>query len=317
MRSDGDVDGDGFLEYARQSQSGLVQQGWKDSHDSIFHADGTLAEAPIALCEVQAYAFAAWTGAARLATMRGDRAGAGEYERRAARLQEQFDAAFWCDDLGTFAVALDRDKRPCRVRTSNPGHCLYAGIVRPGRARQLAATLMADVSFSGWGVRTVAAGEARYNPMSYHNGSIWPHDNALTAAGLARYGVTDAATRIFEAMFDLSQAVDLNRLPELICGFHRRGDEHPTLYPVACAPQTWAAGAVYLLLEACLGLRVDALQRRVSFSRAILPAAIDWVGIGNLAIGEARVDLRLERHPHDVSATVLQREGDVEIVSIK
>jgi glycogen debranching enzyme len=176
---------------------------------------------------------------------------------------------------------------------------------------------MSEASFGGWGVRTVAAGEARYNPMSYHNGSIWPHDNALTAAGLARYGFTDAATRILNAMFDLSQVVDLHRLPELICGFHRRGDEHPTLYPVACAPQAWAAGAVYLLLEACLGLRVDAVQGRISFSRAMLPDSIDWLHMSNLAVGDATLDLRLERHPHDVGVTVLRREGDLEIVAIK
>jgi glycogen debranching enzyme len=317
MRSDGDADGDGFIEYSRRSETGLVHQGWKDSHDSIFHADGALAEPPIALCEVQGYAYCAWMGAARLAAARGDRANAAEWRSRADRLKEQFDAAFWNAELGTYAVALDGLKRPCLVRTSNPGHCLYSGIVKPERARQVAGTLMSEASFGGWGVRTLAAGEARYNPMSYHNGSIWPHDNALAAAGLSRYGFADAATRVMAAMFDLSQVVDLHRLPELICGFHRRGDEHPTLYPVACAPQTWAAGAVYLLLEACLGLRVDALNRRVSFSRSTLPESIDWLRISNLAIGNASVDIRLDRHPLDVSVTVLRREGDLEVVSIK
>ena len=317
MQSDGDPDGDGFIEYARHRESGLVHQGWKDSQDSVFHADGTLAEPPIAICEVQGYAYAAWMSAARLAAMRGDLTEANQWQDRAERLKEQFDTAFWCEDLDTYALALDGRKRPCRVRTSNPGHCLYTGIVRPERARGLMGTLMSEASFGGWGVRTVAAGEARYNPMSYHNGSIWPHDNALTAAGLARYGFTDAATRILNAMFDLSQVVDLHRLPELICGFHRRGDEHPTLYPVACAPQAWAAGAVYLLLEACLGLRVDAVQGRISFSRAMLPDSIDWLHMSNLAVGDATLDLRLERHPHDVGVTVLRREGDLEIVAIK
>jgi glycogen debranching enzyme len=317
MRGDGDPDGDGFIEYSRHSEQGLVHQGWKDSRDSIFHADGVLAEPPIALCEVQGYAYSAWIGAARLAMVRGDSAPAAEWRGRAERLGERFDEAFWCDDLGTYALALDGRKRPCRVRTSNPGHCLYTGIAKPERARRLEATLMSDASFAGWGIRTVSAGEPRYNPMSYHNGSIWPHDNALAAAGLARYGMTTSAARIMEAMFDLSQVVDLYRLPELICGFHRRGDEHPTLYPVACAPQAWAAGAVYMLLEACAGLRVDALQRRISFSRSRLPDAIDWLRISNLAVGDATIDLRLERHPYDVSTTVLRREGDIEIVSIK
>jgi glycogen debranching enzyme len=203
------------------------------------------------------------------------------------------------------------------VRTSNPGHCLFTGIASQDRAGRVADTLMSNPSFAGWGVRTVAAGAARYNPMSYHNGSIWPHDNALVAAGLARYGFTGAASRIMVAMFDLSEAVDLHRLPELICGFHRRGGESPTLYPVACAPQAWAAGAVYLLLQACLGLRIDAAERRVSFSRAVLPDAIDWLRIMNLSVAEASVDLLLTRHTYDVGVTVLRRDGDVEIVAVK
>jgi glycogen debranching enzyme len=313
----GDADGDGFIEYARRSESGLVQQGWKDSYDSVFHADGTLAPAPIALCEVQGYAYGAWTGAAALAEARGDTRAAVAWGERAATLRTRFDDAFWCEDLGTYALALDAAKRPCRIRTSNPGHCLFTGLARPDRARRVAETLLAETSFSGWGVRTVAAGTARYNPMSYHNGSVWPHDNALVAAGLARYGLTTASTRIMDAMFDLSQAVDLHRLPELICGFHRRFADFPTLYPVACTPQAWAAGAVYLLLEACLGLRLEAAQRQLTFSKATLPESIDWLRIENLALGDASVDLLLTRHPHDVGVTVLRREGGLEIVALK
>jgi glycogen debranching enzyme len=317
MRTSGDPDGDGFIEYARRSRSGLVQQGWKDSFDSVFHADGTLAEPPISLCEVQGYAYAAWLGAAQLARLRGDDAAAAEWTARAGTLQARFEDAFWCEDLGTYAIALDGHDRPCKVRASNVGHCLFTGIVRADRARRVRATLMDEASFAGWGVRTVAAGEARYNPMSYHNGSIWPHDNALAAAGLARYGYGEAATRILSAMFDLSQVVDLHRLPELICGFHRRRGEAPTLYPVACAPQAWASAAVFLLIEASLGMRIDGLERRVSFTRGTLPDSIDWLQLSNLAIGGARVDLRLERHPHDLGVTVLRRTGDVEIVAVK
>ena len=317
MRTSGDPDGDGFIEYSRRSHTGLVQQGWKDSFDSVFHADGSLAEAPIAICEVQGYAYAAWSGAARLATVRGDRVQADEWQRRAELLQTRFEDAFWCDDLGTYALALDGHKRPCRVRTSNAGHCLFTGVTGRDRAHRVCATLMEDASFAGWGVRTVAAGEARYNPMSYHNGSIWPHDNAIVAAGLARYGCGEAATRILGAMFDLSRVVDLHRLPELICGFHRRETEHPTLYPVACAPQAWASAAVFLLLQACLGLHIDASARRVSFSRGTLPESVDWLQLSNLAVGDARVDLRLERHPHDLGVTVLRREGEVDIVAVK
>jgi glycogen debranching enzyme len=315
--SAGDPDKDGFVEYARRSGSGLIQQGWKDSFDSVFHADGSLAEPPIALCEIQGYAYGAWDGAARLAAARGDKKTAEGWRARAAKLRTQFDRAFWCADLGTYALALDAEKRPCRVRTSNPGHCLFTGIASADRAAAVAATLMSDASFAGWGVRTVTAGAARYNPMSYHNGSIWPHDNALVAAGLARYGFTAAAGRIMSAMFDLSEAVDLHRLPELICGFHRRSGESPTLYPVACAPQAWAAGAVYLLLQACLGLRIEAVERRVSFSRAVLPDSIDWLRIVNLSVAGANVDLLLTRHTHDVGVTVLRRDGDVEIVTVQ
>ncbi len=317
LRTAGDIDGDGFIEYERRSVSGLVQQGWKDSQDSVFHADGRLAEPPIALCEVQGYAFAAWQGAARLAALRGDARAAAEWHARAEALRSRFEESFWCDDLGTYAIALDREKQPCRVPSSNPGHCLFAGIASADGARRVADTLMSDESFSGWGIRTVASDQARYNPMSYHNGSVWPHDNTLIAAGLSRYGFTGAAAKIFDALYGLSQVVDLHRLPELICGFHRRGGEHPTLYPVACAPQAWAAGAVYLLLQASLGLRIDAAAQRVSFARAVLPASIGSLEIANLSVGDATVDLHLERNPHDVGVTVLRRTGDVEIVAVK
>ncbi len=316
MDTYGDVDGDGFIEYTRRSGSGLVNQGWKDSYDSVFHDDGALALPPIALCEVQGYAYGAWVGAAALATARRDEALADAWTGRAADLRDRFDRTFWCEDLGTYALALDADKRPCRVATSNPGHCLFTGIVPPDRAGAVASTLLSAASFSGWGVRTVAAGPRRYNPMSYHNGSVWPHDNALIAAGLSRYGFTAEAASIMEGMFNLSQRVDLHRLPELICGFHRRGD-YPTLYPVACAPQSWAAGAITLLLEACLGLRVDALGRRVSFSKATLPAFLEWMRIENLTVAGVTLDLLLTRHTYDVGVTVLRRTGDVSIATVK
>jgi glycogen debranching enzyme len=317
IATSGDLDGDGFVEYACRSESGLVQQGWKDSHDSVSHANGDLADPPIALCEIQSYAYAAWKGAAHLAEVRGDRVSAADWNARAERLRVAFEKSFWCEALGTYALALDGDKRPCRVRTSNAGHCLFGGIVAPERAQRLAETLLSDASFAGWGVRTLAAGEARYNPMSYHNGSIWPHDNAIVAAGLARYGFNQAASRVMSAMLDLSAAVDLHRLPELICGFPRREAEFPTLYPVACAPQAWAAGAVYMLLAACLGLSVDAPAGRVSLSRAVLPESIDSLRLMNLSVGDATLDLLLTRHQYDVGITVLRRVGDVELVAVK
>lgn len=317
MEQYGDRDGDLFIEYARQGGSGLLQQGWKDSNDSVFHEDGELAEPPIALCEVQGYAYGAWSGAAALAEARGDPVRARQWRDRAARLRERFEEAFWSEALGTYVIALDGRKRPCLVRTSNPGHCLFSGIATPAHARRVAETLMADTMFAGWGVRTVAAGEARYNPMSYHNGSVWPHDNALVAAGFARYGLAHSAARVLDAMLDLSVSVDDHRLPELICGFHRRGGEHPTLYPVACAPQSWAAAAVYLLLASCLGLRLDAVERRLSLHRSVLPQSLEWVRLTNLVVADARLDLLLTRHEHDVGITVLRREGEVDVVTVK
>ena len=313
----GDRDRDGFVEYFRLSRDGLAQQGWKDSHDSVFHADGALAEGPIALCEVQGYVFAAKLAAARLATALGRAGRAAELTRQAEQLRDRFERAFWCDDLGTYALALDGTKRPCRVRTSNPGHCMYTGIAAPDRAARLAGTLLDDRSFSGWGVRTVAAGEARYNPMSYHDGSVWPHDNSLIGAGLARYRIKDAVLKILAGMFDASQFVDLHRMPELFCGFHRRPGEGPTRYPVACSPQAWAAGAVLLLLQACLGLEIDGGAGRASFHHPVLPDFLQEVWIDGLRAGDGSVDLVLTRRGDDVGLNVLGRTGRVEVVVVK
>ncbi len=313
----GDVDRDGFIEYRRQSPQGLVHQGWKDSSDAISHADGTLARGPIALCEVQGYAYAARRAGAELAFALGQGRRASTLLKQANDLRDQFERHFWCDDLGTFALALDGDKRPCRVRSSNPGHCLLTGIVRPELAPRLAATLLAPESFSGWGVRTLAAGEARYNPMSYHNGSVWPHDNALIAMGLARYGLKDEVIQVMDGLFQASLFMDLHRLPELFCGFGRRPGEGPTLYPVACAPQAWSAAAVFALLQACLGLSVRAAEPQICFTYPMLPPFLKEVRITNLRVGTAVVDLDLVRHGHDVGINVPRREGAVEIRMIK
>ena len=313
----GDADGDGFVEYARRSPSGLVQQGWKDSHDSVFHADGSPAVGPIALCEVQGYVYAAKHAAARLARALGKVERAGELTRQARSMQEKFDRAFWCDDIGTYAMALDGQKRPCRVRTSNAGHCLFTGLARHERANHVAKMLLSDDMFSGWGVRTVSAREERFNPMSYHNGSVWPHDNALIAAGLRRYGHTESAIRVLTGLFDTSLFVDLHRLPELFCGFERRSGEGPTLYPVACAPQAWASASVFMLLQAILGLSIDAQQKRLQLTSPALPPSLEEVRIKHLRIGDARLDLTLRRHTHDVSVTIDRRVGDLGVSVLK
>ncbi len=318
MREYGDIDGDGFLEYKRRTPNGLVQQGWKDSQDSVFHDDGRLAEAPIALCEVQGYAFAALNGAAVLARALGDEDRAGTLAASAASLRTAFETAFWLEDLGTYALALDGAKRPCRVRTSNPGHCLLTRIADPDRARRVAASLMTADMFSGWGIRTVGTKEARYNPMSYHNGSVWPHDNALAAAGFAHYGLTDSVTAVAAGLFDARLYIELLRLPELFCGFRRRTGEGPTLYPVACAPQAWAAAAIFLILQSCLGLSIDAIERRVTVSHGRLPDFLDHVRIRDMALGpDASVDLLFDRHIHDVGVTVLGRTGNVSVIVTK
>ena len=233
----------------------------------------------------------------------------------AKSLRAAFEQAFWLEDLGTYALALDGAKRPCRVRSSNPGHCLYTGIVDNSRAPLVAQSLIGQHLFSGWGIRTVGRREARYNPMSYHNGSLWPHDNALAAAGLARYGLADGVTAIAEGLFEASLHVDLQRLPELLCGFRRRPGEGPTLYPVACAPQAWAAAAVFLVLQSCLGLSIDAVEGRVNVSHARLPAFLEQVTVSGLTVGNGRsVDLLFDRHGRDVGVTVLDRAGEVGVI---
>lgn len=313
----GDSDGDGFVEYLSHSRRGLVHQGWKDSQDSVFHADGTLAEAPIAICEVQGYTYAAKQSAAALATALGLTARARELAEQAEILRCRFEETFWDEELSTYVLALDGSKRPCRVRTSNPGHCLFTGIVGPERARRLAATLTSEASFSGWGVRTVADRETRYNPMSYHNGSVWPHDNALIAAGFARYGLKDEAAKILAGLFDASLFFDLHRLPELFCGFPRRPGEGPTLYPVSCSPQAWASGSALLLLQACLGIEIKASEKKLVFSHPILPEFLEEVRIKGLRVGDASVDLLLMRHYSDVEIDVLARTGQVDVVTVK
>ena len=317
MDTYGDIDRDGFVEYVRKSPTGLDNQGWKDSHDSISHADGSLAEGPIALCEVQGYVYDAKVQASKLAEALGYVDRASQLRRQARSLKERFEQAFWCEASSTYALALDGHKRPCEVKTSNAGHCLYTGIASDEHARRVAETLMSDELFSGWGVRTLADSERRYNPMSYHNGSIWPHDNAMIAVGLARYGLKSGVEKIMTGMFEVSLVLDFHRLPELFCGFVRRPGQGLTRYPVACNPQAWAAGSAFMVLQACLGLSIVASEQKVIFNHPILPDFIDKMQIKNLTVGTASVDLLLRRHDLDVGITVIRRVGKVEVVSVK
>lgn len=309
----GDPDRDGFVEYQRASEQGLANQGWKDSYDAIFHADGKLAEGYIALAEVQGYVFAAKQLAARCALRLGLQDEARKLATEAFELAERFEEAFWCEELGMYALALDGNKRPCRVRTSNAGQLLFTGMVRADRAQKVAANLMRPDFFSGWGIRTVAQGEARYNPMSYHDGSIWPHDNALIALGLARYGLKHAVEHLFKGIFDAASYMDLRRLPELFCGFKRERRSGPTLYPVACAPQAWASATPFSLLEAALGLECDAEAREIRLRNPRLPAFLNEVIVRDLSLGESSVDLRICRHDDDVSLEVMRTRGKISV----
>jgi glycogen debranching enzyme len=311
----GDADGDGFVEYSRRSTEGLSNQGWKDSGDAIFHADGRLAHAPIALCEVQAYVYAAKLSAALIARELGEESRAAELERQAGELQRRFEDSFWSDELGTYVIALDGNKNQCRVRTSNAGHALLCKIASRERATITAETLLSEAMFSGWGIRTVAAGESRYNPMSYHDGSVWPHDNALIAVGLSLYGFQSKVADVFNGMYEASVHVDLHQLPELFCGFHKRADSSgPTLYPVACSPQAWAAGSVFLLFRAALGINIRASDRVIRLCNPTLPPNLDEVTIENLRVADASVDLLVRRHQEGMAVEVLRRDGDVEVV---
>ena len=306
----GDSDGDGFIEYARQTDKGLANQGWKDSHDSVFHADGSLATGPIALCEVQGYVYAAKKYGANIARAIGRAAAATRFEQEAATLKARFEESFWNDDLGFYALALDGDKKQCAVRTSNAGHLLFTGIAEPDRAVRVADVLMGPDFFSGWGIRTVAETESRYNPMSYHNGSIWPHDNALIALGMARYGLMDHIERLFVAIFDTASQMDLRRLPELFCGFRRIYGKGPTFYPVACAPQAWSCATPFAFLQACLGLEFDPVNEAIRLRHPRLPPFVEELTIRALRLGGTSVDLLLRKHQSDVSVNVLQKSGD-------
>jgi len=309
----GDRDGDGFVEYYRATDQGLANQGWKDSQDAIFHADGILAKGPIALAEVQGYVYYAKRAAARCAKRLGHDSVAARLDAEAARLAERFDESFWCEDIGTFALALDGGKEQCRVRSSNAGQVLFTGIARPQRARAVIDSVMRMPFFSGWGIRTIANTEPRYNPMSYHNGSVWPHDNALIALGMARYGLKASIERVFTGLFDAATYMDLRRLPELFCGFQRARGRGPTLYPVACAPQAWASATPFTLIEASLGLEFAPIEREIHLRNPRLPSFLDQLVLRNLQLREASVDIKLRRHPNGVSVEILRQEGDVQV----
>jgi glycogen debranching enzyme len=304
----------GYLAYERRSPRGLVNQGWKDSHDAVMHASGHLAEPPIALVEVQGYLYAALRAAADAAEAVGAGARAPELRERAKRLRDRFEADFWLPDEAYYALALDGAGRPCRVIASNAGHVLWTGLASESRAHLVARRLMAEDVFTGWGVRTLASGERLYNPMSYHNGSVWPHDTAIAAVGMFRYGLGEPFVALATGLFEAVLQFDNMRLPELFCGFPRVDGNGPTHYPVACAPQAWAAGVVFMLLGTMLGLVPDAAQNQLTLNRPRLPAWLAWLEVRNLRLCRSRLSLRVSQGHDGAAVEMLGRQGDAELV---
>ncbi|KVN68053.1 amylo-alpha-1,6-glucosidase [Burkholderia ubonensis] len=303
----------GLLDYQRTSERGLANQGWKDSHDSVFHADGRFPDGPIALVEVQAYACAAFDAMSACSQRRGHAADATRYALRARTLREQVEALFWMPDANFYGIALDGHGELCRVLASNAGHLLAFGLPDPARGAAVADALGSTLFQTGWGVRTLAAGQPRFNPMAYHNGSVWPHDNALAARGLARYGDKAAVLNLLRSLFEAAVSFEM-RLPELFCGFPRRRGEPPTAYPVACLPQAWAAGAPFMMLQACLGVSVDAARHEVRVERPALPEGVDWLRIDDLRVGDDSVSLTFRRVDGQVVAAA--EPGRVKVVAV-
>jgi glycogen debranching enzyme len=289
----------GLLAYTKTSENGLTNQGWKDSSDSIFHADGSFPPTPIALVEVQGYAFAAFRTMAMLSARRGDVEAAQRWSRRAERMRQKVEERFWMEDIGCYGIAVDGEGQLCRVRASNQGHLLFTGLPSPERARRVIRTLLEPDFNSGWGLRTLAEREARFNPMSYHNGSVWPHDTAICAMGMSRYGERKGVTSMTSALFEAASQFDM-RLPELFCGFQKAPGEPPVGYPVACLPQAWAAGAVFMMLQACLGLTVDGERGLVNLDKPHLPPDIEYFAVQRLKVGDADVDLLFERQDNRI-----------------
>ncbi len=310
----GDLDKDGFVEYQHKAENGLTNQGWKDSFDSIMYEDGLLAEPPIALCEVLGYVYGAKKYAGMMAKALGEEDFSIQLVDEAEKLKKLFNERFWDDKLNCFVLALDGKKRPCSVVSSNPGHCLFTKIADEDKAKKLADTLLSKEMFSGWGIRTLSAKELKYNPMSYHNGSVWPHDNALIAYGLSLYGFQEHVLRIMEVIFNASLFINLQRLPELYCGFDRRSSEGPTAYPVACSPQAWSVAVVFMLLQACFKVEINAITKTIIFNKPQLPAYLEDISIDNLMLNGTSCRLNIKRLQDDVGFNLLQKPQDWEVI---
>ncbi|HEX7761516.1 MAG TPA: amylo-alpha-1,6-glucosidase [Caulobacteraceae bacterium] len=307
LEANGEANRDGFISYARGADTGLANQGWKDSEDSVFHADGRFPAGPVALVEVQGYAFAAWRAMAAMAAELGE-PGALAWGARAEAMRQAVEAKFWMADQGFYAIALDGEGKACEPHTSNPGHLLFVGLPSAERAAMVTRRLLSPDFDSGWGVRTLAKGSPRFNPMSYHNGSVWPHDTGVVLAGMARYGERSGVAKVLSDLFEAGRNFDM-RMPELLCGFARERGEPPIAYPVACLPQAWAAGSGFMMLQACLGLSIDARRREVRLSRPDLPPGVNELSLSGLNVGESCIDIVVQRLGDAIAVTPRQASG--------
>jgi glycogen debranching enzyme len=308
----GDRDGDGFQEYQTRSKDGYENMGWKDAPDSVMYPDGSLVKGPKALCELQGYAYDAKLRAAEMAGRLGESALADRLRQQAAELQRKFEEQFWCEDIGTYAYALDGDKKPVKTIVSNAGHLLWSGIARPERARRVMQRLLEPDLWSGWGIRTLSAQNPAFNPFSYQNGSVWPHDNGIIALGFKRYGFADEAARIARDISEAASYFMYYRLPELYAGIRREPGSFPVQYLGANVPQAWAAGSVFHLIRAILGLEADAWEKKLAID-PILPHWLQEITVSKLHVGKASVDIRFWREGDGARHEVLNVEGELKI----
>lgn len=312
----GDRDGDTFLEYDCASEKGLANQGWKDSWDGISHGDGRIALSPKALSEVQGYAYAAYRATSYLARKLGEQEEAAHWDQQAETLQQNFLEHFWWEEEQSVYQSLARHKEPCDVVSSNAGQCLWSGILPDDKARQIIQRMMKKDMLSGWGIRTLSTEAAQYNPLSYHNGSVWPHDTAMIGAGIALYGGKEEAGQLLKALFDASLHFEQQRLPELYCGFERRQGYGPTRYPVSCSPQAWATGAPHMLLTALLGMHPNAEAQHLTLHQPTLPGWLNKLEINDLYIGNLRIHLVFENKDGYTQVT-LGRDNEVDVRVIR
>ena len=304
----------GYLCYERQSERGLDNQGWKDSDDCIVNGEGNIAEGAIALCEVQGYMYSAYQRMSQFAEQRGENSKAIEWKKQAEQLKNQFNQDFWMEDLEFIALALTDDNQHVDSITSNPGHCLSLGILDNDKLEKVATRLMGQDLFNGWGIRTLSNQSKAYNPMSYHNGSIWPHDNALIAVGMRHVGHLDSCFQITQSVFDMTRSQTDHRPPELFCGFDRQGYQPPIAYPVACSPQAWATGSIFQLLQLMLNPIPNAKEKRLTINRPSLPDELETLTIHNLKIGKEWLDIKLHRQEGFVHCDILQQSSDLEVM---